>query len=402
MTLKKTIAFFAVIVSFLACVDPYAVQILSSKSYLFVEGSITNSAKQNPIQIVRTDASAVFESLEFSRTIVGDIRNENIPLTSAKVYVVEDENNRINLSEKEPGIYILPKGFAGKVGRNYQLVIETSEGATYQSNPEIMQPVPEIKNIYDVYNKEGIKRNNFYGERISTNDVFVDFDDPAEQKNYYTWQWTQYEQQVYCATCKQGRYFQSETPNGVVGNCVTESRLNFNNFFDYFCDSSCWDIFYSSDINILSDIYTNGREQIGKLVAQVPVYQRNPALVAIEQRSLTANAFRYLKLIQDQSVNTGTLVDTPPAPIKSNVTNINDSGELVLGFFTASAVSEKRYMLQRTGITNVLPNNLFIFQNAREPGAEPVNDIRPSIPPAFCIDGASRTPFTPEGWLLRN
>ncbi|MFT6202949.1 MAG: hypothetical protein ACI9V1_001259 [Spirosomataceae bacterium] len=78
--IKKDHRIFTVIVTFLACVNPYAVQILSSKSYLFVEGSITNNAKQNPIRIVRTDASAVFESLEFSSTIVGDIRNEYIPL----------------------------------------------------------------------------------------------------------------------------------------------------------------------------------------------------------------------------------------------------------------------------------------------------------------------------------
>lgn len=399
--MKSTIRYVIIctLALFTACVDPFPVQILSVKSYLFVEGAITDSETQNPITILRTDPNATFRSLEFSRTIIADINNEDIPVQNGRVSVLINGDEQIRLTETEPGVYDFPPGFRGSVGNNYQLIIETSDGITYQSSVETMPAVPEIKNIYDVYNEEGIRRSNFYGERISTHDIFVDFDDPTDQQNFYTWQWTQYETQLYCATCKQGRYFLEETTNGIIGQCIPDSRLNTNNFYDYNCNGNCWDIFYSSDINILSDIYTNGREQIGKLAAQVPVYQRNPALVIIEQRSLTPSAFRYLKLIQDQSVNTGTLVDTPPAPIKSNVVNIGDNGELVLGFFTASAVSEKRYMLDRKNVTNVQPDNLFIFQNSREPAQEPINVVRPSLPDALCLTTKNRTPFTPRGWM---
>lgn len=400
MKFSKLYLFLTTLVAFVACVDPYPVQILSAKSYLFVDGTVTNLPQQESLIIYRTDPQATFRSSEFSRIIIGDIRNKNLPVSGANVSVLVNQQEYIRLEESEPGVYAFPAGFTGNVGSSYQLLIEEADGSIYESNDEVMLPVSSIKNIYDSFNREGIRQPNFYGERISTNDVFIDFDDPADQQNFYTWRWIQYESQLYCASCKQGRYFLQETPQGITGDCVTDSRLNFNNFYDYFCVSSCWDIFYSNNINILSDIYTNGREQVGKLVAQVPVYQRNPALVVIEQRSLTPKAFRYLKLIEDQSVNTGTLVDTPPAPIKSNVVNRNNQAELVLGFFTASAVAEKRYMLTREGITSVLPNNLFIFQNAREPASEPINVVRPSVPNALCIPSRSRTPFTPAGWLL--
>lgn len=399
MKFIKPLLYALVFVSFAACVDPYAVQILSTKSYLFVEGSVTNAEKQSPITIIRTDPTATFRSLEFSNTIIADIKNKNIAVAKANVTVIENENNVIQLTETSAGVYDFPKGFRGKVENFYQLRIETADGEVYVSNDEIMPEVPPIKKIYASYNEKGIRQPNFYGERIATDDIYIDFDDPAGQKNFYTWQWIQYESQLYCASCKSGRYYLEETASGGVdGSCIEDTRLNVNTYYDYLCEGNCYEIFYGSNIDILSDVYTNGKSQIAKLVAQVPVYQRNPALVVIEQRSLTPNAFRYLKLIQDQSVSTGTLVDTPPAPIRSNIVNQSNSGELVLGFFTASAIAEKRFMLERKAITNVLQDNLFIFQNSREAVVEPLNIVRPSFPNAFCKPGRNRTPFTPKGW----
>ncbi|MDZ7935097.1 MAG: DUF4249 family protein [Emticicia sp.] len=154
--------------------------------------------------------------------------------------------------------------------------------------------------------------------------------------------------------------------------------------FDYTCGTSCWDIFYSSDINIFSDIFTDGQLQKNKLVAQIPLYQSNQCLVGIQQMSLSPNAFRYFKLIQDQSINTGTLADTPPAPIKSNVYNKDDAGELVLGYFSVSSVYEQKYMLTRKNATGAGLNALFLTKNNRLPQPEGSSVERLDIPLAIC------------------
>ena len=134
------------------------------------------------------------------------------------------------------------------------------------------------------------------------------------------------------------------------------------------------------------------------MVAQIPVYQANPCLVVVQQMSLSANAFRYLKLIEDQSENTGTLADTPPAPIKGNVVNTKNGNEIVLGYFSASSVSEIRYMMDRQNAIGAVKDGLFKYQNRRDPIPESESDERPSIPLAICNPGVSRTAIAPKNW----
>ncbi|MFN3489920.1 MAG: DUF4249 family protein, partial [Emticicia sp.] len=120
-----------------------------------------------------------------------------------------------------------------------------------------------------------------------------------------------------------------------------------------------------------------------------------------QQMSLSPNAFRYFKLIQDQSINTGTLADTPPAPIKSNVYNKDDSGELILGYFSVSSVSEQKYMLRRKNASGAGLNALFFAKNNRLPQPEESSVERLDIPLAICKKSLSRTPLKPAGWQIQ-
>ena len=114
--------------------------------------------------------------------------------------------------------------------------------------------------------------------------------------------------------------------------------------------------------------------------------------------SLAPNTYRYLKLLQDQSINTGTLADTPPAPLRGNIRNIKDANELVLGYFSTSSVSEVRVMLDRRNTTGGLPNGLYSFINNRPVTLEELSNERPDIPLAICQPSFTRTPITPLGW----
>lgn len=382
---------------FWACVDNYNVDINTSKGYLLVDGIITDLDEPQFITIAKTPEDAQYVSSEFTSTIIAKQKNAT-PVTKAHVKLLVNGSQVVQLTETDPGTYQLPLSFKAKVGDTYQLNIYTIEGKNYESSIEKMLPVPQIKNVYEEFNAKGIKKFAASEERIATNDFYADFDDTPTTKNFYRWRWVQYEIQKICETCKQGKYYIYETAAGETGDCFKDLTLNYNNIFDYTCGELCWDIFYSSAINIFSDIYTDGQQQKGKLVAQIPLNQSNACLVSIQQMSLTANAYRYLKLIQDQSVNVGTLADTPPAPIKSNVINIANTNELVLGYFSVSSVAEVRYMLSRKNTTGGSYNGLFATINNRPPTLEEISSERPDIPLAFCKKSRNRTPVFPEGW----
>ncbi|WP_373511299.1 DUF4249 domain-containing protein [Persicitalea sp.] len=376
-----------------ACVNLYKVEIESSKSYLIVEGTVSNLPDLQVISIFRTKTDAEFKSSEFTSTIVAQ-KGSSEAVTKAKVAVIENAQARYELMETEPGFYAMPPSFLGKTGNTYQLSVETAEGQKYLSSVETMSPVPPIVRIYDKFNAKGIFDRSTSAGQIATNDFYVDFQDPADQRNFYRWTSTTYEIQKICATCRGGRYY-VETSGA---DCRTDNGLSVNNFFDYECKSLCWDIFYSSSLDIFSDVYTNGKLQKDKPVAQIPLYQSNPALVVIRQMSLSPDAYRYYKLVQDQSVNTGSLADTPPAPIRGNVSNVADETELVLGYFSASDVAENRYWLERKNTSGALPNGLFSTKNGRDPILEQPSDLRSIIPLAECLPTTSRTPNSPSGW----
>ncbi len=377
-----------------ACVDAAEPDLKLNARLLVVSAVITDLATSQPVTL----------SWSTSRP---DSLNVNTPVVRATVTVVENGTTPINLRESptELGAYLLPVGFRGKVGNTYQLRFSTEEGAQYESAVETLAASPPITRAYDTFNPTG-QKETADALATPTNDVFVDFKDPAEQRNFYLWRWRLYELQDWCATCVQGRYVLKDIgpvgagPIDVIG-CVADKTLPFSNQFDYACLGTCWDIFYSSAINTLSDVYTNGTEQKGYKVASIPIYQREPALVTIEQLSISANAYRYYRLIADQTQNSGTLADSPPAPLAGNVRNLANPLENVVGYFLAASVSTCYHKMQRD---NVPPGNfrgLFYAQYRRQPNV----DVSPGavfvgqgLPSALCIDGRNRTPNLPPGW----
>ena len=382
-----------------ACVEPFSVRFGTPKEYVVVDGVLTDLEGPQTVTLAKTNPDAKNESSEFTQTIWTKGQS-TLPLPNAKVTVTVNGSATFELTETDPGTYQLPLSFRGKVGDSYQVHFSTPDGKNYESSAEAMLPVAAVKQAYDVFNPKGIsKLSEFYGEYTPSNDIYLDFDDPAGEKNFYRWQWTSWEVQKTCATCNQGKYYLFETGNGVDGDCYKDLTLKPNNIFDYTCEDLCWDVFYSADINIFADTYTNGQGQKDKLVAQIPLLQSNPCLVSLQQNSLTPNAYRFLKLIQDQAVNSGTLADTPPAPIQGNVVNVRDKNELVIGFFTASSVSEYRTMLWRKNIKNAaVLNQLFKTVHNRDPLPEERSNERPYVPLAICKQSRARTPFLPKDW----
>jgi len=379
------------------CIDLYKVDIQTAKSYLIIEGSITNLPERQFVSVFRTKSNAVFKSSEFTSTIVAQKGSYN-PVKAAKVKVVENGSSTYILTEESPGFYVMPSNFLGKLGGTYQLFIEMPDGQRYTSALETMAKVPPIERVYEKFNTKGILDRSTSIGQIATNDFYVDFTDPVNERNFYRWSSITYEIQKICATCRGGLYFKDIGASGPYGECREETKLSVNNLFDYACGSLCWDIFYGNSLDIFSDVYTDGKTQKDKLVAQIPLYQSNPCLVVIRQASLSPNAYRYSKLVQDQSINTGTLADTPPAPIKGNLVNDADKAELVLGYFMASMVNENRYWLDRKNTSGGQPDGLFFTKNGRSPNLEPPFLYRLSVPTALGSNSESRTTNSPSGW----
>ncbi|GAB3522786.1 DUF4249 domain-containing protein [Emticicia fontis] len=328
-----------------ACVTPFEINLSSEKKYLVIEGTLTDIDANQTISIQETHN---YED-----------NNYNVPVLNLKVEVIINGAETIHLTEKGNGIYALPFAFRIQTDHKYKLRFQKPDGTIYESSEEKTTKVPTIDRIFDEFEGEGIK-----GElrNIPANYIYLDFKDDPNTKDFYVWTWKLWENQLYCRT----------------------------DYYDYYCKTKCWEILENKDFNVFSDVYSNGKPANGKLIAKIPFYSFDGALLEIKQQAISEQVFRYYKLISDQTQTNGTLVDTPPAAIVGNIKNINNPDEPVSGVFSvASTVKQKYWIDRKNSYGKAIPVGLL---------------GRTALPPPNganepCIEGSTRTPNKPEGWV---
>ncbi len=421
----------------IACVDPVDGILLGTVDVLVVDGIINNLPEPQVIRLNRSKSDPFTGQTGFT------------PITGATVEVVVDSAEAIPCHETIDGSYQLPSDFKGQIGHAYQLRFSLVDGTRYASTQQIVPayPVPSINKLTARFNPKSL-RTPLDGFYTAGHDLFVEFKDPVEAHNYYRWDWRIWEKQQWCRTCQQGVYAVYGIRDSLV--LSNASRGNYYSYtedrstrledcyreltppafsyrtplpdytYDYMCRTNCWEIFYSHDITVFDDVYTNGGLITGLKAAQIPFYTYNPCLVEIRQSALTADAYGYFKAIQDQTERTGGLADTPPSVLAGNVHNVANRKEVVVGFFSASVLASLRYWLDRKDASGVsfggsgpagyggdVGSELFYVLNRRQPVMEPTPPAIPQMviqnspnrpPTALCLPNDNRTPNKPEGW----
>ncbi|UTA69635.1 DUF4249 domain-containing protein [Emticicia sp. 21SJ11W-3] len=375
MLKSKNLAYLiSICVMFYACVEPYDLNVQQERKILTIDATITDLAEEQSVKII--------ESYSAANTVYA------IPVAGAKVEIIVDNTERIPLTERSGGVYVLPLSFHTQVGRSYKLAFQRADGTRYESEVEKLGGIPAITNVYDEFKVDGIEAS------LGTEPahyIYLDTEDPANEKNSYMWTWKLWEKQSICATCYGGRFFLNPSP----GECKIEANYA-NATYDYNCNGDCWQIFYNKDLNVFSDVYSNGKPILGRLIAKIPYYAARGALIEIKQQSVSPNAFQYMKLLVNQVQNNGSLVDTPPAAIIGNVKNITNPDEAVAGFFMVTSVRAWRYWIGRENASGLArPIGLLGHTFIPEPSGPDLT--RPPLAP--CLEGKYRTPSKPDGWI---
>jgi Domain of unknown function (DUF4249) len=360
-----------------SCITPIAnFEQVANKSFLTVESFITDEQGQQRTRIYMS-----------ADKILGSYFT---PVSRAKVYIVDEKGVKEDLVEQAAkGTYLTSSKFVGRVGGTYTLNIETIDGKKYQSTAETMKPVPEIEKIItqfevlDNYAKGDPRRGGF--------NIYVDLQDPATLGDNYQWYWKHYQRANFCETCVGGTY------NFFSNTCVYP-RVPIDQIWNYQCDGDCWDISFSTDLNIFSDTYLNGQRITGKQVARIPFDGVSKYYLQFEQRGITRNSYNYYQSLNAQTQNTGTLFDVPAETRFSfNIKSMTNPEEKILGIFDVYSVRKRIFYIDRTlGVPA-----------GESPVTKPsIGDIF-SCPPGGpstckdkvqCIEGLFRTPFKPTGW----
>ncbi|RYD35755.1 MAG: DUF4249 domain-containing protein [Verrucomicrobiaceae bacterium] len=273
-------AVISLLVAFLltACIDPLELTTIQTVDILVVDGTITNLPEPQVIRLNRSKSDPI--SGRFGA----------VPITKASVDVLVDSVQRIACHETVAGSYQLPSDFRGLVGHAYQLQFTLSDGTHYVSTQQIMQPVPAIGRVSAKFNTTSLpSEQQLTGGYRSGHDVSIDWTDPANQHNYYRWEWKLFEKQNWCQSCQQGVYAVNAilphtykdrsyyvSGNEPYENCFVPTNYSdagqptfYTGLFvyDYPCRTQCWEIIYSSSLNVFDDQYSNGRQISGRKIA---------------------------------------------------------------------------------------------------------------------------------------
>lgn len=324
MMLKRL--FYILLLLQISCIEPYKVELPQGEQLLTVDGFVTTEPGPHTIRLTRSDTyGSVFEGL---------IR----PVSQASIAIRDSEGNVVFLTEtEERGVYQTPIGFQARVGISYSLLIELQGGKSYTSLPEMVNSVPEIESLS--YRAIEIQTANRLQNRIGVQ-IFTQFKDPSDQTNFYYW--------------RQGIGSYVVVANPELYTLPPDHPTNPRGAAPKDCCSTCYlqETSRFQTFSIASDQDFNGLSQSIPVafIEDDGLRFKDTYRAEIQQMSVSREAHRFLRLIDQQISLTGSVFDQPPANIRGNIISLDDPDEIVLGFFIAASVSKKEVFIQRNSL----------------------------------------------------
>lgn len=239
-----------------------------------------------------------------------------VPLRYFTITITDDLGGIYTLKETSTyGIYATdPLKFRGVPGREYVLRVKTTKdfgNYTYESYPVKLIPVPQVDTMY--YVKKAIE--NTYPPSQGC-DVFLDTHDPTGICRFYRWEYVE----------------------------TWEFHIPYN-----IKNQVCWISENSKGIAI-----KNSDKLEGNHIFRQPVISINNPVdrllvkysILVKQYSLDEKEYIYWERLKNSVDQTGGIYDIIPATVPNNLFCVEDSLKKVLGYFSVSAVSEKRLFIK--------------------------------------------------------
>ncbi len=302
------------------CVEPIDIeQSLNFENAIVIEATITNELKHQEIFLSN--------SYKF---------DDDKPLaeTNANVQIVDSALNTYIFEEASPGKYISMNEFSAQSDIEYQLLITTKEGKTYNSKKEKLPSITKIDNLYPIR-----EMDDFGNDGLS---ILIDSYDPSGNSMYY-------------------RYEYEETYKIIAPYWSPKDLLVSPTYELYFAPKSkeeqiCYNTVLSNDMiqtetnNLSEDRVT--KFNIRRISIENPIITTRYSIL-VKQYIQSLEAYTYYKTVKKLSGSGNVFSQNQPGFISGNIFSVDDRNEKVIGFFELSSVSSKRLFFN---YTDLFPN----------------------------------------------
>jgi hypothetical protein len=289
------------------CVEPYVPAVLDAPTSLLVVDGFINGNGRTRIKLSRTANLAATTPPPVEK--------------GAKLFVVDNMGGRYSLAEQAAGSYqsdslLLP------AGRQYQLRITTTSGATYESALVPLKVTPAMDKL----------AWQLAGDRV---DIQVNTHDDAQQSRFYRWQFV--ETWKFNAGYKSFlEYFPGRVPfRRLLGKRVTPIY-------------SCWRTERPTGIKQTSTTQLSQDALTDFTVLSISTRAERIKIrysVLVSQVAQTAEEFAYYEQLRKNTEAVGTVNDPLPSQLTGNVHRVDNASEPVLGFVSAHTVQQQRIFI---------------------------------------------------------
>jgi len=262
-----------------SCQDVINIELDEGEKRIIINGRITDTL---PVEV------SIYTTADYLST------DPNPRVGGAVVNLYENDILVATLRENDTTSGIYEDAFIGTEGNTYHVEVLIPEGHQYfpgtrwLSNAETMNRITPADSNYSKFQpSQPFIEEGYY--------AYVMFTEPTGKGDNY-----------------RQRLWKNDTLND------TQFDLNF--FNDDFIDGRSFD-----DID-LPAVQISGASKVGD------IYK-------VELSSITSEGYRFLELLQQQTVQVGSTFDPPPAPIFGNIVNADDPSRLGLGYFFASKLT---------------------------------------------------------------
>jgi hypothetical protein len=322
----------ALTILFCSCVDPYSPPVIETNYNILVVDAFLNSK----------DGSA---TVTLSRTLPIYSTDATPIESNAQVKIIDETGVEFLLSETNKGLYT-QSNIVVNPNLKYRLSIQTNANERYLSDAVPVVASPNIDSLFWLPD----------GDAVS---FYVNTKNSESSSRYYRWDcFESYEyNSAYASTVK--------LVSGVVYSRTPAEYIN-----------KCWRVVPYPDL-ILGSTTSSVENVVSK--AEVKTVEAGTIKLSqtysllVRQYSITEEAYNHWTKLKQTTESLGGLFDPMPTQVSGNIHNINSSGQIAVGFFSAGSFEEKRIFLNfydlpiplRRYSTNCLIDSVNLFDVSR-------------------------------------
>ncbi|WP_406845075.1 DUF4249 domain-containing protein [Flavobacterium soyae] len=289
-----------------SCTEAYPLLTNTYEEALVVETTITNELK---IQEIKLTKSARFEDEKY------------LPESGAEVYITDNSGNRYDF-EDQSDKYVSTAAFQAVPGTQYQLHINTKDGRSFESSPEILSTVTPMQSVKAAIEKD---KDDKRGVGIRVNSF-----DSGNKSHYY-------------------RYEYEETYKVIAPKWVrTKAVINANGALTFIENDPNTRICYGNkkNTNLLllstTDLKEDRVDYLVRFISDQDYIITTRYSILVKQYVESLAAFNYYSTLKKTSGSTSILSPTQPGIVLGNLKSIKNTNDKIIGYFDVASVSIER------------------------------------------------------------